>query len=189
MKTYHKNPRIITEKQFEDLRSWLRKLGDLSGIVHNIRTDEIISGNQRSLVVDINNCEIQIIEEQKKPDRQGTLAVGFIIWEGSKYNYRRVDWDPETEEMANIVANKAGGSWDWDLLANEFDLDKLLEWGFDEEELQIPDFTVPDPDPLEDPSLPSEVFIEIYCSKEDLDDFKDILDDWAERQNGKVNIS
>ena len=32
--------------------------------------------------------------------------------------------------MANIKANKLGGEWDFDKLANEFELDELLEWGF-----------------------------------------------------------
>ena len=47
MKHYHKNPRTITKKQFADLQDSLRKFGDLSGIVHNLNTDEIIGGNQR----------------------------------------------------------------------------------------------------------------------------------------------
>ena len=62
MKHYHKNPRRITKKQFENLRQWLTELGDLSGVIHNLPTDEIIGGNQRMEVFDLNNCQIEITE-------------------------------------------------------------------------------------------------------------------------------
>ena len=137
MKLYHKNPREITETQFSDLAKWLEELGDLSGFTHNIPTDEIICGNQRSRVVDINKCEIKIIEKLDEPDDQGTIALGFIIWKNHKYAYRAVVWDEKQCEMANIIANKAGGSFDFDTLANEFDLDDLQTWGFSDFELGI----------------------------------------------------
>ena len=41
-KQYHKNPRQITTKQMTMLAHDLAELGDLSGIVHNLNTDEII---------------------------------------------------------------------------------------------------------------------------------------------------
>jgi len=44
--------------------------------------------------------------------------------------------DKEVEEL-NIRLNKNTGSWDFDTLANEFELDDLLEWGFDKGELGI----------------------------------------------------
>ena len=81
MKQYHKNPRQITEKQFADLQKWLRELGDLSGIVHDLNTDEIIGGNMRSRVFDVNACQIELTGEAHEPDEQGTVANGFIVWE------------------------------------------------------------------------------------------------------------
>jgi DNA modification methylase len=50
-----------------------------------------------------------------------------------------VRWDERQAEKANIVANKAGGGWDFDTLANEFDTTDLLEWGFEPFELGIDD--------------------------------------------------
>ena len=44
--------------------------------------------------------------------------------------------DKEVEEL-NIRLNKNTGSWDFDALANEFELDDLLEWGFDKGELDL----------------------------------------------------
>ena len=137
MKHYHKNPRQITDKQFEQLSQTLSDLGDLSGVVHDLNSDEIIGGNQRSRVFDINQCEIEIIEKYDSPDHQGTVAHGFVIWNDKKYAYRQVRWSPDECEQANIVANKAGGNWDFDILANEFELEDLKDWGFSEHDLDL----------------------------------------------------
>ena len=138
MKLYHKNPRQITERQFKDLQESLDELGDLSGIVHDLNSDEVISGNQRSRVFDINECEITV-EHEQEADRQGTVGLGHIVWRGTFYAYRQVRWTPKQCEMANIKANKLGGEWDFDKLANEFELDELLEWGFEPFELGLDD--------------------------------------------------
>ena len=151
MKNYHKNPRQIKDRQFNDLRAWLLELGDLSGIVHDLNTDEVISGNQRMRAIDIAKCEIVLSDGPHDPDAQGTVAHGYVIWQGAKYNYRQVRWTPEQCEKANIVANKAGGSWDFDILANEWEKDDLLEWGFELEELgMLPDDDGVNLDPGED---------------------------------------
>ena len=148
MKLYHKTPRQITERQYEDLARWMEELGDVSGLTHNVPTDELICGNQRSRVIDVNNCEIKIVEKMDKPDSQGTVALGYVIWKKHKYNYRAVVWDDKQCEMANIIANKAGGAWDMDILANEFDVDDLLDYGFSEIDLGIVGYE--EPDSLED---------------------------------------
>lgn len=137
MKPYHKNPRQITSKQLSQLRDTLRELGDLSGIVHDVNSDEIIGGNQRGRVFDVNKCEVVLEHSFDEPDEQGTIALGYVVWEGKRYGYRAVSWTAEQCEKANIVANKAGGSWDFDVLANEFDVDDLLSWGFEAFELSI----------------------------------------------------
>lgn len=137
MKLYHKNPRQITEKQFTDLGGSLSRLGDLGGIVHDLNSDEIIGGNQRSRVFDINQCDIQLDEQYLEPDEQGTVGRGYIIWKGHKYSYRQVRWNAKQCEEANIRANKNGGDFDKDGLANDFELDDLLDWGFEKFELGI----------------------------------------------------
>lgn len=134
-KEYYKNPRKITYKEAEQLKDNLRLLGDLSGIVHNKRTDELIGGNQRSKVIDIKNCEIVLTEQYDQPTKTGTLAFGYVLWEGERYTYRLVDWDEKMAERANVTANKLGGKFDFDILANQFEFDDLLEYGFEEWEL------------------------------------------------------
>ena len=36
----------------------------------------------------------------------------------------------EQERELNIRLNKSGGEWDMDILANEFDIQELKDWGF-----------------------------------------------------------
>jgi DNA modification methylase len=146
---YHKNPRQITTKQMTMLAHDLAELGDLSGIVHDLNTDELIGGNQRSKIFRLDECEIQLSEQYDAPDEQGTVALGYVIWQGKKYTYRQVRWDAKTAEKANIVANKAGGTWDFDILADNFELDDLLEWGFEPFEFGLDDSD--DTEPAEDP--------------------------------------
>ena len=130
MKPYHRNPRQITKKRYARLTDTLARLGDLSGIVHNQRTDEIIGGNQRTAVFG-EASEIVITEEYEQPDEQGTLAHGFIVWRGKKYAYRLVDWDEETAAEANLAANIGAGDWDWEIFANQWQPAELTAWGFD----------------------------------------------------------
>ncbi|MHC4088693.1 MAG: hypothetical protein ACYSVY_00170 [Planctomycetota bacterium] len=140
MKTYHKNPRKISEKQFSDLEKWLEELDDLSGIVHDLNSDEVVGGNQRARVFDIlqkKDAPIVLTDEFDPPTRQGTVALGYIQWRGERYGYRQVRWTPEQCEKANIVPNIAGGNWDWDKLQNQFKSADLLEWGFTEWELGV----------------------------------------------------
>lgn len=135
IKGYHKNPRKITEKMFNLLSETIKEYGDLSGIVLNIRTGEVIGGNQRTQFFKRNDSDVKIHTTPVKDSKVGTVAVGYVIFQGEKYNYREVDWDEKKSELANIVANKVGGFWDNDILANEFEIDDLKMAGFEEFEL------------------------------------------------------
>ena len=132
MKPYHRNPRRITKTRHARLTDTLARLGDLGGIVHNMETDEIIGGNQRMAV--FKNGEPVVVEAYDQPDEQGTVAHGFVIWQGKKYAYRQVRWDEQTAAEANIAANLGAGDWDWDALSG-WDAGDLQAWGFDTETL------------------------------------------------------
>ena len=71
----------------------------------------------------------------------------------------------------------------------------LLGTGFDEvalkalAEAQGNGFVeVPDPASQQEPRLPSECFIEIYCAQSDLDDFQMTLNEWDTRSTVRINI-
>ena len=78
MDSFHKNPRLWTESDREKLHKNLIELGDISGVVHDLNTNEIPCGNFRSSIIDINSCEIEIVKQIPEPDAQGTVAHGFI---------------------------------------------------------------------------------------------------------------
>ncbi len=61
------------------------------------------------------------------------------------------DWSEEKQKEFIIKDNSGFGEWDWDILANEWDVDKLNDWGldlppmFDEKlEAEEDDYTEPD---------------------------------------------
>lgn len=135
MEQYHKNPRVISTKELEELKENIILLGDLSGITHDLETDEIITGNQRSKIIEVNKCKTEIVEQYEKPDKQGTIAWGYIIWEGQRLNYRQVRWTESQRKRACITANKMGGKFDYQILEDKFKLEDLSNWGFMEDEL------------------------------------------------------
>lgn len=105
---YHKNPRKISKKQRDKLRENMETLGDISGIVHNLNTGEIIGGNQRSRIIDIEKADIEVLQEYDEPDQQGTVKIGWVTWNKTRWNYRAVRWTNEQAERANITANSLG---------------------------------------------------------------------------------
>ena len=149
---YHKNPRKITAAQMAKLKGTLPEFGDLSGITHDLDTDEILSGNQRcEALPGIMSGLIQpeITQRFDPPLEDGTSLLGYFLIDGRMYNYRGVTgWDDKKREQAVIIANKAGGSFDYDILADKFDVSTLLDSGFSEFELL--DTTVQTLDDLED---------------------------------------
>ena len=133
------NPRQISKKEHARLEKDLADLGDLGGVVHDIDTNSLIGGNQRSEIMGvISGGNVPIITERfDPPTKQGTVALGYIEWRGEKYAYRAVKgWTDEQRRRANIEANRAGGSWSTDILANEWDAKELISFGFDEDWLR-----------------------------------------------------
>jgi hypothetical protein len=137
MKHFEKNPRKISEKQAADLLYNLEVYGDLSGIVENKRTGEAIGGNQRSEVMRLIQDKVKpVIEHRyKRKTKQGTIATGYFLWQGERYSYRLVDWDADTARAANVIANHAGGEWDWSILHETLSKEDLLSYGFTQKEL------------------------------------------------------
>lgn len=137
LKAYKKNPRKITSEDFKLLGDSLKEFGDLSGVVLNQRTGELVGGNQRTNFFkgDPEAVKIEVTEEFTPPTDTGTVALGYVVYKGEKYSFRKVDWDEAKEARANILANKVGGTWDFDMLANAFDQEMLLESGWKSFEL------------------------------------------------------
>lgn len=110
------NPRTIEDERLLMLEKSMRAFGDLSGIVFNRRTGQLVGGHQRSKPLP-KTAEIKIETHYAKPTEKGTVAEGYVLYEGERFSYREVDWDQQTEMAANIAANKHGGDFDNKLLS------------------------------------------------------------------------
>lgn len=130
-----RNPRSISAKKYTSLKSTLVEFGDLSGIVYNVRTGQLVGGHMRkkAFLELQGNAPIVIQSRYQVPSAVGTTALGYVELKGERYTYREVDWPAEKEASANIAANESGGTTDDDKLAeiiadiNSLQDEKLLE--------------------------------------------------------------
>jgi hypothetical protein len=97
------NPRQISTKQYKDLKESINKFGLVDPIIVN-KCYTIIGGHQRYKI-----CKDLDYKE-----------IGCIV----------LDLNKEQEKELNIRLNKNTGEFDMDILANEFDIDQLVDWGF-----------------------------------------------------------
>lgn len=109
---YEHNPRQINEKQVEDLKKSFDKF-DLVEIPAINTDNTIVAGHQRMKIMQlIGRGEEEI--DVRVPNRQLTEA------EFKEYNVR---------------SNKNTAGWNYDVLANNFELSDLFAWGFKPDEL------------------------------------------------------
>jgi len=114
------NPRQSTAKQEKHLKDSLEKFGLVEPIIFNKQTGYIVGGHFR-------------VRELKK---LGINEIECVI----------VDLNEADEKELNIRLNANTGSWDWDTLANDWEVVDLEAWGLD-----IPQFdTVEELDASED---------------------------------------
>lgn len=139
LKPNAKNPRKISPSKLKQLEKALMEFGDLSGIVFNRKTGQLVGGHQRLELFRAKDARVEITEIYKKPTKTGTVAEGHVLVGKEKFSFREVSWDIGKEKAANIAANKGAGQWDDDLLADwmndladlNFDLDLTM---FDDKE-------------------------------------------------------
>ena len=121
------NPRLIKDDKFKKLVKSIKdfpEMLDIRPIVVN-KDMIILGGNMR----------------YKACKEAGLKEVPIII----------TDLTEEQQREFLIKDNTSGGEWDWNMIANEWDVEQLAEWGLDvpldfETELQAEedDFAVPD---------------------------------------------
>jgi DNA modification methylase len=105
------NPRQISTKQYKDLKESIRKFDLVDPIIVNKNGNVVIGGHQRLKVCkDLKHTEIDCVV---------------------------LDLTKEEERELNIRLNKSGGEFDMDILANEFEIEELKDWGFKEIELGL----------------------------------------------------
>jgi len=106
-----KNPRTISDKKLAMLKKALEKFGDLSGIVFNRKSKQLVGGHQRRKLFG-DKTPVTITKKYLKPTKTGTVAEGFVELNGERFSYREVSWDRPIELAANIAANNGAGEWD-----------------------------------------------------------------------------
>lgn len=113
------NPRTISKQDFEALKKSIKEFGDLSGIVLNTTTGELVGGHQRIEAFKSlgKNAQVEIAQRLEAPTKTGTTAIGFVSMDGERYGYREVEWDKAKQQAANIAANRISGEFDVNLLA------------------------------------------------------------------------
>jgi len=104
------NPRQISKKQYNDLKDSIVKFGLVDPIILN-KDFTVIGGHQR----------LKVCKQLKYKD------IDCVV----------LDLTKEDERELNIRLNKSGGEFDMDILANEFDIEELKDWGFKEIELGL----------------------------------------------------
>jgi len=128
------NPRQLSDTQYKHLKDSISRFGLVDPIIINKnkdRKDIIIGGHQRTKVW----------------KSMGHRSVPCV----------ELDLSLDQEKELNVRLNKNVGSWDHDMLANNFDLDELKEWGFDDKDLF---HKIDDLDPEKDPKEKCE-----HCGK------------------------
>jgi hypothetical protein len=116
------NPRTLTKQQASMLDDSMKRYGDLSGIIENVTTGQLVGGHQRvELFKRLQDAKIVITERLEQPNSVGTIARGHVLIGDEQFTFRRVRWDEVTEQAANIAANQNGGDFDDDKLANMID--------------------------------------------------------------------
>lgn len=92
------NPRDISEESLKGLSTSIGEFGDLSGIVFNERSGNLVAGHQRvkALKEKYGNLDIAFSEDGK---------ASIITPDANIFPIRFVNWPVEKEKLANIAAN------------------------------------------------------------------------------------
>ena len=130
------NPRIIKDEKFKKLvKSILTfpKMLELREIV----TDEtmmVLGGNMRfralQEIASMTENEIKLrLKQYGKED----LTDYWMTWHDSPMENVKIARGLNDEQKKEFIAkdNVAYGEWDWDMLANEWDIEDLKDWGVD----------------------------------------------------------
>lgn len=110
LKPHEKNPRYLTKNQKLHLTESMAKFGLIDKPIIN-RDLTIIGGHQR----------ISILKESKQKTVE--CWIPSIMLDKN-----------EVDELC-IRLNKNTGDWNYDTLANEWDLNDLIDWGFDDKDI------------------------------------------------------
>ena len=108
------NPRQLSDDQYKHLKDSISRFGLVDPIIINKnkdRKDIIIGGHQRVKVA-------------------RTMGI-------DKVPCVEIDLTYDREKELNVRLNKNTGDWDFDILNEAFEIEQLLDWGFDNSAIKI----------------------------------------------------
>lgn len=117
------NPRQIKKPEAKRLSDSLDRYGQVD-IIAVEPDNEVVNGHQR----------LNVWMAEHGPDYEVDVRVAS-----------RKLTDEEKKRLTVYLHQGAVGEWDWDLLANNFEVDDLLNWGFNEDELGLHGFKFDEP--------------------------------------------
>jgi len=124
------NPRKLSDEQKQTIKDSIKRFGLVDPVLVNTNKERkgiIIGGHQRTMIA---------------------RELGF-----KKMPCIELDLTLEKEKELNIRLNKNTGEFDFDLLQEHFDIDNLVEFGFEDYEFgtdEEVDYSILDEDDLED---------------------------------------
>lgn len=143
IKSNPNNPRIIKDDKFKKLVASIKEFPQMLSLRPIVVNDDMIvlGGNMR-----LKACK-----------EAGLKEVPVI--KASDLN--------EEQQKAFIIKDNVGyGEWDWDMLANEWDAEDLVEWGLDVPVFDVDDLGSTDEKDLSD-KIQSQFRIEVICIDEE----------------------
>jgi hypothetical protein len=101
------NPRQISAEAAAALGKSLAKFGDLSGIVWNRRTGELVTGHQRmdQIRAQWPDVQMELPPADGPLDSNGEQRGYLRVAPGQAFALRVVDWTKEKQRLANVTAN------------------------------------------------------------------------------------
>ena len=118
IKSNTNNPRFIKDNKFKKLVRSIREFPEMLKL--------------RPIVVDENNIILGGNMRHKACLEAGLKEV---------YVIQADDFTEEQKKQFIIKDNVGFGEWDWDILANEWDIDELKQWGLDVPKFDIDENT------------------------------------------------
>lgn len=115
---WERNPRQIKRDQAKRLEDSFESFGQVETVAIG-PGNELYNGHQR----------LAVLVEKYGPEFEIDARVSS-----------RPLTEKEREKLTAYLHKGAVGGWDWDMLANNFEVDELLEWGFSEEDLSGLDY-------------------------------------------------
>ena len=151
---HSKNPRYISKEDAKHLKASIAKFGLIDKPI--ITSDgRVIGGHQR----------LKVLFEQ------GHREIECLVSDPD------FEWTQENIDELTIRLNKNTGNWDFDILANEWDIDHLCEWGFKPDDFD---------DPLPKKKKPQVLFE--FSDKEELEKFVQQVNQSFDLLNCKMKV-